>query len=124
MNRSIVIVDDYDLTVKVIEQNIKFWDVNANVITATSCKEALKLFNGQHIDMVITDYNLPENSGLDLTQNLREMADYENVPVVLITGNNNIYSEMQNKYADVFDEIVKKPFKVKQFHAILDKYLK
>ncbi|MET0591419.1 MAG: sigma 54-interacting transcriptional regulator [Polyangiaceae bacterium] len=63
------------------------------VATAESAELALSQFHKQPADVVVTDLNLPGQSGMDLIRNLRKA---ENPPaVVLITGEGSVTSAVQ-----------------------------
>lgn len=57
----------------------------ANVVEASNGKEALaKLYNGQ-IDFIITDWNMPEMDGLEFVQAVKTDANFDNLPILMIT---------------------------------------
>lgn len=55
---------------------------------AASGAEALELFHANHYDVVITDWNMPEVTGIDLLKAIRR-ADGEkrDTPVLVVTAN-------------------------------------
>ena len=55
-----------------------------DVITATDGADALALFASEHVDMVVSDINMPELDGLDLLAGVRRIAP--DTPVLLLTG--------------------------------------
>lgn len=55
-----------------------------NVTVANDAKEALDIINSQHIDVVITDHMMPEISGVDLLEMLKNSHPY--IGRILITG--------------------------------------
>lgn len=44
-----------------------------------------KLHSGNHADLIITDYNMPEMDGATFIETLRESPDYADVPIIVIT---------------------------------------
>jgi two-component system chemotaxis response regulator CheY len=40
---------------------------------------------GQAIDLVVTDWNMPEMNGAELVQVLRSLPQYQEVPIVMVT---------------------------------------
>jgi CheY-like chemotaxis protein len=54
------------------------------VLTATSGNAALRLFNCNHVDLVITDHLLPDLTGAELVSEMKRLKS--EVPVVLLTG--------------------------------------
>jgi CheY-like chemotaxis protein len=58
--------------------------LEAIVVVAQSAEEALAIVDGQTVDLVITDLNMPGASGLDLARDLRRRRDAP--AVIFITG--------------------------------------
>jgi len=56
-----------------------------NVVSATNGSEAVKVFDIESIDLVVSDIGMPEMTGVDLLKALR-LKDLD-VPVILMTGN-------------------------------------
>ncbi len=54
------------------------------VLTATSGTTALRLFNCNHVDLVITDHLLPDFTGAELALHMKQRKP--EVPIVLLTG--------------------------------------
>jgi PAS domain S-box-containing protein len=55
-----------------------------SVRTATSVEEGLKLFRGGNIDCIVSDYHMPDQTGIDFLRKIREMdAD---MPFILFTN--------------------------------------
>ena len=54
------------------------------VLTATSGTTALRLFNCNHVDLVITDHLLPDFMGAELVRHMKQSKP--EIPVVLLTG--------------------------------------
>jgi CheY-like chemotaxis protein len=55
--------------------------VEATVLVARSAEEALGMLDRQVVDVVVTDLNMPDASGLDLT---RELGRRDNAPAVIV----------------------------------------
>lgn len=59
-----------------------------NVTVANDASEALAIINSAHIDVVITDHMMPDISGVDLLEMLKESHPY--IGRILITGCSDI----------------------------------
>ena len=65
--------------------------LDANVLVARSTEEALGIVDQRLVDLVVTDLNMPDASGLDLA---RELADRDNAPaVIVLTGSQSSKDE-------------------------------
>jgi two-component system, chemotaxis family, chemotaxis protein CheY len=47
--------------------------------------EAMEVLHGNPIDFVVTDWNMPNMSGLELTQNIRSSPNFANIPILMVT---------------------------------------
>jgi PAS domain S-box-containing protein len=75
------------------------------VIEAATATEALRLFEGADIDLLLTDIVLPDRSGLELAQLLRTARGDRPLPVLYATGR---FDEVLPQ--DRFSAVVTKPY--------------
>jgi len=66
----LLVVDDAKDTLEVLRRNLE--SQGYQVFTAPGVAEALKILEGTHINLVITDLKMPKVSGLDLIRHVRE----------------------------------------------------
>jgi signal transduction histidine kinase/CheY-like chemotaxis protein/HAMP domain-containing protein len=116
----ILVVDDEPSITALIRELLE--DVGYRVTTKNSSVEALAFFkdNADDVDMVITDYTMPEMHGTQLA--LAMMNVKRSIPVVLCTG----YSERvdEEKAAELnFKAFIKKPIDMKRLLEILEREL-
>jgi CheY-like chemotaxis protein len=78
-------------------------DLGHRVFPATSAKEALAMLRRETVDLVITDYAMPQMTGLQLAEAVR--ADRADLPVILATG----YAELPADATPVLPRL-SKPF--------------
>lgn len=64
------------------------------VITASNGQEALTLARQQTVDLVVSDWNMPVMGGLGLIQGLRQLEPYQDVPVLVLTTEDDSESKM------------------------------
>ena len=104
----ILVVDDNAYILELVKHFLKGEE---HVIECTSdVKSAIKIFDSQKdFSFVITDIVMPGEDGMKLVQHVKR--NYNNVPVLAITGGvENAVEDFKN-YADMFaDETLTKPF--------------
>lgn len=83
-DRKVLVVDDEIHIVQVVA--IKLRNNGFEVVTAENGAEALELVRSQHPDMVITDYQMPVMTGVELIENLRSDAEFVELPVIMLTA--------------------------------------
>ncbi|MCD4987719.1 response regulator transcription factor [Enterococcus gallinarum] len=82
---SVVIVDDEELSIKAIEQIINRSNLPIEeVLSFNSSKEALSHLKHQSCDILITDLNMPDISGLELIRAIRSFNEL--TEIIVVTG--------------------------------------
>ncbi|EDP73309.1 chemotaxis response regulator CheY [Hydrogenivirga sp. 128-5-R1-1] len=57
-----------------------------NIDEAEDGKDALNKLKAQKYDFVITDWNMPNMTGLELVQEIRKEPDLKHLPVLMVTA--------------------------------------
>ena len=87
MNKTVLIVDDSDFVVQMIRFTLE--QEGYTTLAGIDGEDALKHFDGRHIDLVITDLNMPNMDGLGLISAVRLHADYQHIPIVLFDSHHS-----------------------------------
>ena len=82
---SILLVDDYEFIRTILECILQQLGYQ-NLCMAVDGLEALNLLRSQPIDLVITDYHMPEMDGIDLFRSMQQGPVLAKIPVLLISG--------------------------------------
>jgi len=81
----ILVVDDEPHVTLVIEHAGQVW--GADVHTAHTLEEARTVLSETpHIDVLLLDIRLPDGSGLEFLDELREQEPTKDMPVIILTG--------------------------------------
>ena len=81
----VLIVEDYLDTRYMLKLLLE--SLNYAVLTAANGQTALAIAAKNHIDLVVTDFNLPDITGAALIRRLRRMnEDLKRVPIVMLTA--------------------------------------
>ena len=107
-NLKFLVVDDFG-TMRRIIKNILLEIGYKNAEEASDGQTALEKLKGGKFDFVITDWNMPNMSGLELLMAIRQDAALKGIPVLMVTAEaakDNVVSAVQ---AGVNNYIVK-PF--------------
>jgi PAS domain S-box-containing protein len=101
----ILFVDDEDILVDLY--NERLIKLGYDVVATTSSTEALELFKKEpgKFDLVITDYTMPNLTGIDLAVELLRVK--ATLPVILLTGHNDNVSPETAKTAGISELLVK-----------------
>ena len=81
----ILVVDDFATMRKVIRNLLKQIGYE-NVVEAENGQIALRTLQSQKIDFVISDWNMPNMSGLELLKAVRADEDLKKTPFLMVTA--------------------------------------
>jgi two-component system chemotaxis response regulator CheY len=84
MGLKILVVDD-SATMRRIVLNALKEGGYTDVIEASDGKDALEKLMSDKIDFIITDWNMPNMSGLEFTRAVRSETNIQNIPILMIT---------------------------------------
>lgn len=79
----ILVVDDNPLMLKVIKEHLH---EEYDLATATSGRVALRFLERRMVDLILLDYEMPEEDGPSVLKKLRANEKTADVPVVFLTG--------------------------------------
>lgn len=81
--KHILIVDDDSTVLKLVKG---YLGTQYNVATAINGKVALKFLEKKETDLILLDYEMPEENGAQVLQKLRSNERTKDLPVVFLTG--------------------------------------
>ena len=80
----ILTVDDSPTMRRIIINTLKRAGYN-EVVEATDGKDAIAKMKVEEVNLVITDWNMPEMDGLTFVTTLRSMEKYKSIPILMVT---------------------------------------
>lgn len=84
----VLIVDDSRLArnhIRRVLQNLGM----QHIVDADDGQQAITLLQQQMVDLVVTDYNMPEVNGEELTRFIREHSTLSHIPILMVTSEAN-----------------------------------
>jgi two-component system chemotaxis response regulator CheY len=114
----VLVVDDSGTMRKIVVRalnHVGFTDT----VEAGDGAEALSVFQANQIDLVLTDWNMPNKSGLDLTKDIRALGS--KVPIFMITTEAEKERVVEAIQSGVTDYLMK-PFTQDVLQEKLQKY--
>ncbi|MFK7761238.1 MAG: response regulator [Candidatus Midichloriaceae bacterium] len=108
---NILIVEDNTYIRNLVISLLKKEDYN--IISASNAFEAMDLmehYGAKFLDLIITDYQMPDFNGVDFVKKVKSKKDFQNIPIILLSQYNNLFFT-KNKNEDVlkmFDSIIHK----------------
>jgi two-component system, chemotaxis family, chemotaxis protein CheY len=117
-----LVVDD-SLTMRRIVSNTLRSIGYETIIEAADGKDAMAKLMTEGADFIITDWNMPEMSGLEFTRWVRGNAQYTMLPILMITTRGNKDDVIEAMKARVNNYIVK-PFTTQGLKEKIESILK
>jgi CheY-like chemotaxis protein len=119
-NKTILVADDESHILNVV--SLKLTNAGYTVFTAVDGQEALELATAQRPDLLITDYHMPQLSGLELCQRLRQNPATAGIPTIMLTARG--YSlEPSDTEQNGINCMLSKPFSPRQLLATVGQML-
>ena len=117
MNKRLLAVDDERSILMIL--NFVF-SKKYEVIQKTNGKEALLWMQDGHIpDVIVADLNMPEINGFEFIQHIRSSGIFREIPLIMLSGNENTADKIRCLRAGADDYLVK-PFNPEELEARID----
>ena len=113
--KSVLIIDDEPDILDIISLTIE--RLNLEALTAGNCAEALSLLKHKHVDLCLTDMNLPDGSGLDIIKYITE--ELPTLPVAVFTAHGNVDLAVKSLQLGAFD-FVSKPVRTEDLKKLIE----
>lgn len=109
--KKVLIVDDEIHIVHVVA--IKLRNNDYEVISAENGDEAFKLACSEIPDIIVTDYQMPVMTGLQLVEKIRQCDQTKDIPVIMLTARSFSIEEQQKEELQI-SQCLSKPFSPKE----------
>lgn len=103
--KNVLIIEDNENDMKIAESHLK--SLKAKVFKCETGEKALETFKKRDIDLVIVDYRLPYKNGLMITNEIKSIRE---VPIILITGIDEVIHDVDYVKKFGFDDVICKPY--------------
>jgi two-component system, OmpR family, alkaline phosphatase synthesis response regulator PhoP len=110
-DKKVLVVDDEIHIVHVVA--IKLRNNGYEVISADNGAEGLKLALQEKPDIIVTDYQMPVMTGLELIEQLRQHEETKDTPVVMLTARSFAVPQEQQDELGI-SGCLSKPFSPKE----------
>ena len=119
---TILVVDDVDIMHMVLRQMLGMLGFS-QVISALDGKQAQRILETEKIDLIISDWTMPELSGIALLRLIRNNPALAHIPFIMVTSDTAKDSILEAKRAGV-DDYILKPFTAATLEAKINGVLK
>jgi len=113
----VLIVDDSPLARKFISRVLSTLGIT-NMTMAEDGQEAMNIMHEHMFDLVVTDYNMPNVNGRELTEFIRNESNQSHIPVLMVSSEANETHLQQIEDAGV-NALCDKPFEPETVRKLL-----
>jgi two-component system chemotaxis response regulator CheY len=118
-NMRVLIVDDFSTMRRIIKNILRQIGFN-NVVEADDGTTAWEVLNKDKIDFIISDWNMPQMTGIELLRKVRSSEEFADLPFLMVTAEAQQENIIEAVQAKVSNYIVK-PFTPEVMKQKIDK---
>ena len=118
--KTILVADDESHILHVV--SLKLRNAGYRVFTAHDGQEALDAAQQERPDLLITDYHMPQLSGLELCRRLKQDQKLPQIPVIMLTAR-GYHLEPQDTEQSGILKMLSKPFSPRQLLVMVNEVL-
>ena len=118
-NMRVLVVDDFSTMRRIIKNILRQLGFN-NVVEADDGTTAWDVLNKDKIDFVISDWNMPQMTGIELLRKVRASEEFAYMPFLMVTAEAQQENIIEAVQAKVSNYIVK-PFTAEVMKQKIDK---
>jgi two-component system chemotaxis response regulator CheY len=115
----VLIVDDFATMRRIVKGVLKQLGFN-NIIEAEDGNAALEELKKEKIGLIVSDWNMPNMSGLDLLKAVRANDQFKGIPFIMVTAEGQKENVIEAVKSGVSNYIIK-PFTPETFNEKLQK---
>jgi two-component system chemotaxis response regulator CheY len=115
----VLVVDDFSTMRRIIKNILRQLGLN-NIVEADDGTTAWDTLNKDKIDFIISDWNMPHMTGIDLLRKVRASDEFSDLPFLMVTAEAQQENLIEAVQAKVSNYIVK-PFTPDTLKQKIDK---
>jgi two-component system, OmpR family, alkaline phosphatase synthesis response regulator PhoP len=119
-DKTALLVDDEFHIVQVMA--IKLRNNGFNVLTAENGQQAYTMACQSRPDIIVTDFQMPVMSGLELIEKLRQTPETAHIPVIMLTARGFAIEEPQQQHLRI-SACLSKPFSPREVLQTVEEVL-
>ena len=118
--KTILVADDESHILNVV--SLKLRNAGFRVLTAADGQEALETALHERPDLLITDYHMPQLSGLELCQRLKQDKRTSHIPAIMLTARGYQLEPRDTEQSGIL-RMLSKPFSPRQLLTTVNEVL-
>jgi two-component system chemotaxis response regulator CheY len=122
MTKKVLVVDDSAMMRKIVIKNLRDCGFEVIIIEAGDGQEGLNKFIAGGIDLVLSDWNMPNMDGLTMVKEIRKLDPQRKVPIIMVTTEGSADKVKEAVIAGA-NNYLAKPFTPERFKEKLNSIL-
>lgn len=123
MVKRILAVDDEQDVIYTIKLGLEKLDKEIRVIGVNSGEECLEILkNEKKPDIILLDIMLPDMSGWQILEKIKENKEWSDIPIIFLTARTDTVAKRAGGFLS--DGYIEKPFEVTELKYRIDEILK
>jgi len=118
----VLVVDDNNVNSHLIERTLRRFDKTIEFFFAYTGLEALKQVEANQPDIIFMDVHMPDMTGIEATQILKNDPDTAHIPIVIVTADAMSENTTGARNAGC-DDLLIKPFSMNALRSLYQKYM-
>ena len=118
-NMLVLVVDDFSTMRRIVKNILRQLGFN-NIIEADDGTTAWEILQKQKIDFIVSDWNMPQMTGIELLRKVRADEKFADLPFLMVTAEAQQENILEAAQAKVSNYIVK-PFTADTLKKKIDK---
>lgn len=116
---TILAVDDSVLMQELIKRALAGY---CQLLVASNAVDALNLIYHEKISLLLLDVSMPDMDGLELCRTIRNMSQFRDLPIIMVTARDGFFDKVKGKLAGS-TEYLTKPFDAEKLRQLVNQYV-
>ena len=117
---TILAVDDSTVMQNMVKRAL---GIDYRVIVADNAVDALSVIYHERVSLLLLDVSMPGIDGLELCRTVRNIPQFEELPIIMLTARDGLFDKVQGRLAGA-TEYLTKPFEADQLRQVVKNFVK
>ncbi len=114
----VLVVDDNEINRRTLAAQMRLLQCNATLVDSAAQVRQVLQDTSRRFDVLISDFHMPEEDGLSLTESLRRDARWQHLPIIILSSGHVSQDIERAKSFNVF-RFLQKPLRLKSLQQTL-----
>ena len=120
----ILLIEDDPIYIKVLSHTLENIGKEIKILQTNNGFEALEILEKEMPDLIVTDWDMPQMSGIEFCKKIQTLQDYKDIPVIMCTGINTSSENLKTAFESGVVDFLRKPIDKMELIARVSSMLK